>query len=351
MIINISVQQLLQELSDLVISCDADNAKDIVRIASLEKATESDIAILLGRGDASVFDSIQTAIIEKSHAGLFLSQTKPVPGKKYLLVKDDLAPFNKLVLLAEKRSLEQQTNGRIDPSAVVDKAAHVGTGSSIGSQTKIYAHVYVGNQCAIGKNVTLMPGVIVLDRCIIGDHSIIHSGTVIGSDGFGYQVSQTGMKKIPQIGIVQTGKYVEIGANCSIDRAAFDITFIGNGVKMDNGCHVAHNVIIGDHTAVLAQTAIAGGAKIGMGCMIGGQVAIKDHVVIGDGVKVVSKSGVLSDVSNGQTVAGIPAVPFSQWKRTVVILGKLPEYIKVMQSFTKKRSLWIRVKALLGVKQ
>jgi UDP-3-O-[3-hydroxymyristoyl] glucosamine N-acyltransferase len=196
-----------------------------------------------------------------------------------------------------------------------------------------------------------MPGVIILDRCHIGDNSIIHAGTVIGSDGFGYQVSQTGMKKIPQIGIVDIGKYVEIGANCSIDRAAFDVTQIGNGVKMDNGCHIAHNVIIGDHTAILAQTGIAGGVKIGMGCMIGGQVAIKDHVVIGDGVKVVSKSGVLTDVSNGQTVAGIPAIPFSQWKRTVVILGKLPEYIKTMQGLTKKRSIWAHIKALFGAKQ
>ncbi len=351
MIINISVQQLLQELSDLVISCDADNAKDIIRIASLESATHDDIAVLLGRGDASVFDSIQTAIIEKSQAGLILSQAKPVAGKKYLLVKDDLAAFGKLVLFAEKKFFEQQASAQIDSTSIVDKTAYVGAGASVGAQAKIYAYAYIGNQCAIGKNVILMPGAIVLDRCVIGDHSIIHSGTVIGSDGFGYQVSQAGMKKIPQIGIVHIGKYVEIGANCSIDRAAFDVTRIGNGVKMDNGCHIAHNVTIGDHTAVLAQTAIAGGAKIGMGCMIGGQVAIKDHVTIGDGVKIVSKSGVLSNVSNGQTVAGIPAVPFSQWKRTIVILGKLPEYIKIMQGFTKKTTVWAKIKALFGARK
>ena len=171
----------------------------------------------------------------------------------------------------------------------------------------------------------------------------------IGSDGFGYKVTKAGMQKIPHTGVVTVGRGVEIGANCSIDRALFDATVIGDGVKIDNNVHVAHNVIIGSGSAILAQTGIAGSAVIGMGCQIGGQVAIKNNVRIGNFAKVVSKSGVLNDIKDGETVAGIPAIPFGQWKRFVVASQKLPEMIKLGKELTslvtlKRAGLFAKIK-------
>ena len=149
-------------------------------------------------------------------------------------------------------------------------------------------------------------------------------------------MTKQGLQKIPQIGIVSIGMWVEIGANCTIDRASFDKTIIGNGVKLDNSVHIAHNVIVGDGTAILAQTGIAGSTKIGIGCQIGGQVAIKNDIVIGNGVKIVSKSAVAHSLKNGETVSGFPAVPFMQWKRSQALINRLPEFAKMAYEIKEK---------------
>lgn len=299
-------------------------------IASLEKATPNDLAIIFDRGDASVFDPLSLEKIKQSQASVFIAAQPVVSGKNYILVDDALAAFEKLVAHAKHADLgahadltnPEYADTTIGSNAVIEPSATIGAHTSVG------ALCYIGKHCSIGTHVTLYPGVTVLDHCVVGDYSIIHSGTVIGCDGFGYQVNKTGLRKIPQIGNVVIGKGVEIGANCSIDRATFDHTVISDGVKMDNNIHIAHNVFIGQSTVILAQTGIAGSTRIGVGCQIGGQVAIKDNIVIGDGAKIVSKSGVLADVPAGQTVAGFPALPFNEWKRLTVMLKKLPDFLK-----------------------
>ncbi|MFA6526818.1 MAG: UDP-3-O-(3-hydroxymyristoyl)glucosamine N-acyltransferase [Candidatus Babeliales bacterium] len=310
-----------------------DSLSSIQRITSLEKATPNDLAVILDRGNASVFDQLSLDKITSSNAGVFIATRAIVPGKNYILVDDALAAFNTLIALAKKTELEthaalpdsDRSNITVGRNAVIEPSA------TIGQHTTVSALCYIGKHCTIGTNVILHPSVTILDHCVVGDYSIIHAGTVVGSDGFGYQVNATGLRKIPQIGNVVIGKGVEIGANCSIDRATFDATIISDGVKIDNNVHIAHNVFVGQSSVILAQTAIAGSARIGIGCQIGGQVAIKDNVVLGDGVKVVSKSGVLTDIAAGQTVAGIPAIPFNDWKRLTVIFKKLPELYKQTQ--------------------
>ena len=160
----------------------------------------------------------------------------------------------------------------------------------------------------------------------MGDDSIINAGALIGSDGFGYRITKRGLQKIPHVGIVRIGRGVEVGGNASIDRAAFDATVIGDGVKLDNMVHIAHNVHIGAHTAILAQTAVAGSVRIGMGCLIGAHVVIKDHVTLGNKVRVVSKAGVMRDTPDNQTVAGVPAMPFLAWKRLTVFLANFQDF-------------------------
>jgi UDP-3-O-[3-hydroxymyristoyl] glucosamine N-acyltransferase len=326
-----------------VTDCHIDAPITINRIASLENAGPNDIAVILDRGDQSVFGAVQIEKIKKSNAGFLITSSPVVEGKKYLVVKDELLAFSKLVDFAEKteRDNEQKVTAVIDPSAFVHASAVVEDGAVIGKDAVIGAQVFVGRHAVIGAGVVLYPGAKILDRCIVGDYSIIHAGAVIGSDGFGYKVTKHGMLKIPQIGIVRIGKQSEIGANCTIDRASFDETIIGNGVKLDNNVHIAHNVKIGDACAILAHTGIAGSTSLGVGCQIGGLVAIKDNLVLGNGVKVVSKSGVMNNLEDGVTVAGVPAVPFIQWKRSVVAMGKLPEIVKQadkLKSFFEQRA-------------
>lgn len=323
----------------------ADSFFVIKSISSLEKASDHDLAIILDRGDASVFDAVNKEKIKASKAGCFLTNNAELfENKNYILVKDTTIAFQQLVNYLTSVDILKNIPSTISSDSVIHPTAVVCDGAKIGRGTRIEAQAFVGRYCVIGENVTIYPGAKVLDNCIVGDGTIIHSGVVIGSDGFGYKVTKQGLIKIPQIGIVKIGRHVEIGANCTIDRAAFDETVIGDGVKMDNLIHIAHNVKVGAGTAILAQTGIAGSVTIGIGCQIGGQVAIKNDTKIGNGVKIVSKSVVMKDLEDGAVVCGIPAIPFTRWKRISVIINKLPElanektkpwYLRIFSIFKK----------------
>lgn len=339
MVLNLSIKEILNILEGA--QCSLDSSFVIKNIASFEKAGSHDLAVITERGDASVFDAVSIEKIKQSNAGVFLSSAACVENKNYILVKDAVLALQQLVNFLEKKENTQcsenfRQNTHISPTAqiadnaVVEPFTVVCAGAKIQSGTFVGSHVFIGRNCHIGNNVKLHPGVKILDNCVVDDNTIIHSGTVVGSDGFGYKVNKTGMQKIPHVGVVRIGKNVEVGANCSIDRAYMDETIIGDGVKIDNNVHIAHNVIIGSSCAILAQTGIAGSAIIGAGCQIGGQVAIKDHVKIGNFVKIVSKSAVLSDVKDNEVICGIPAISFSHWKRVSVVLYKLPEMWKLI---------------------
>lgn len=318
-----------------------DDSFFINKISSLENAQPNDLVVVLDKGELDVFGAVSAEKISSSKAGIFLTKEEIVPGKKYLLVPDPLKAFQKIVAYVEQKRTSR--NFLIHESAVIEQGSVIGENSSIGALS------FIGKDVQIGANVKIYPGVKILDGCQIGDNSIIHSGVVIGSDGFGYKATRQGLQKIPQIGIVKIGNNVEIGANCCIDRAAFDETVIGDGVKIDNSVHIAHNVKIGDHTVILALTGIAGSAQIGAMCMIGGQVGIRDHIKIGNGVKVVSKSAVMNDIKDGEIVAGSPAVNFNQWKRISVATLKLPEvfkeFLRLKSLFEekKKKSFWKKI--------
>lgn len=346
--LNLTIPQVIQIIGEGLFDQSSANDTQFLQLASLDHASEHDVAFVFDRGDASVFSAVDQEKIKKSQAGLIIAAQKIVPEKNYLMVKDPLAAFQRLV---EYKQQQQKINDAqqlniIAISAQIASTAVLGSAVVVGEHTVIMDQVFIGDRCIIGNSVLLYPGVKILEGCIIGDGSIIHAGAVIGSDGFGYQVTKQGLRKIPQIGIVKIGCHVEIGANSTIDRAAFDVTLIEDLVKIDNSVHIAHNVKVGAGTAILAQTGIAGSVVIGKGCQIGGQVAIRDNITIGDGAKIVSKSAVMHNVAPGDTIAGIPAVSFTQWKRTAVLLSKLPELFKQAQSIndfiTKKRQSWWR---------
>ncbi len=337
--LNLSLEELARVVGG---SSTLDPSFLVERIAPLEKAGPNDLAIVIDAGDASVFDGPSAEKIAASKAGIILATKDLGNGRACLVVQDPLQALQKLVnyqndasgdlvhataFVSPKALLAADVS--VGPLAVIEDGATVGAGSRIG------ARAVVGKDVRIGANVVLHPSATVLHRCEVGDGSIISSGAVIGSDGFGYQVTQHGMHKIPHIGNVVLGKNVEVGAGCCIDRAMFESTTLGDGVKLDNLVHIAHNVQIGSHTAILAQTGIAGSAQIGAGCQIGGQVAIKDHIKIGNKVKIVSKSGVMKNLNDGEVVAGSPSMPFNQWKRLMVFFLKFEDFVRPLQALKK----------------
>ena len=263
------------------------------------------------------------------------------------LVVADNARFAMIELIRMYENLMKSTLKGIHPSAVIEhdvvigKDVYIGAGSvvmhnsSIGNNCTIHPQVYVGVDVNIGNNTVLMPGVKIYAGNVIGDNCIIHAGTVIGADGFGYTQENGTNVKIPQIGNVVIGNNVEIGANCTIDRAMFDSTIIHNGVKLDNLIHIAHNVEIEENTIIAALSAVAGSSTIGKNCMIGGQVGIIDHLKIGNNVKIVSQSGIMSNIKDDKVVMGAPAFNFTDFKKSYVCFKKLPEIVKHLDDESK----------------
>lgn len=215
--------------------------------------------------------------------------------------------------------------------------AHVGGGCKIGARSRIYGGVYLGRGVVIGEDCLIYPNVTIMDRCLIGNRVIIQSGAVIGGDGFGFAQDERGRHvKIPQSGIVQIDDDVEIGANCTVDRAAFDRTWIRRGAKIDNLVMIAHNVVVGEDSVLVAQVGISGSTKIGRHVVMAGQVGVAGHLEIGDRVRVGAKSGIAHSVKPGQDVVGIPAVPQSEWVRNYANMKRFPKIREELEQLKKK---------------
>jgi UDP-3-O-[3-hydroxymyristoyl] glucosamine N-acyltransferase len=227
--------------------------------------------------------------------------------------------------------LELGEGSRVGPLCVIE------AGARIGANTTISAQCYIGHQVQVGENCHLYPQVSVREFATIGNRTIIHSGTVVGSDGFGYSVDEEGIRtKIPQTGTVQIGDDVEIGANVAIDRARFGKTRIGNGVKIDNLVQIAHNVVIEDHAVIIAQVVIAGSSTVGSKAIMAGQSAVAGHLKIGAGAIVGGQSAVTKDVPPGEYVIGFPAIPARRFKRQQASIVLLPKLKKRLIEVEKK---------------
>jgi UDP-3-O-[3-hydroxymyristoyl] glucosamine N-acyltransferase len=227
----------------------------------------------------------------------------------------------------------------IHPTAIIAPLAHIGKNVSIGpyavisedvhvgESTQIGAHCVIGAGCWIGENCRLYPRVTMYARARIGDRVEIHAGTVIGADGFGYVYGDGRYWKFPQVGIVEIGDDVEIGANATIDRGSLDDTRIGEGVKLDNLVHVGHNVQIGAHTVIAAQTGISGSSSLGHHVVVGGQVGIADHCTLEDGAIAGAQAGIPTGktIRAGQTVWGTPAREIGKFKEAYAWYARLPE--------------------------
>ncbi len=253
-------------------------------------------------------------------------------------VKDPYSSFTTILeLFNDDKSKRSGISDKsdIDKSSTISKSSYVGSYTTIGKNSivgdncVIDNQVFIGDNVKIGNNCKIYPGTKILNDTIIGNSCIIHSSCSIGSDGFGFAPNDDGTyKKIPQTGNVVVGNNVEIGSNSTIDRATIGSTIIKDGVKLDNQIQIAHNVEIGENTAIAAQSGIAGSTKIGKNCMIGGQVGIIGHLKIGDNVKIQAQAGVTSDVESNARITGTPAISYMNYNKSYIHFKNLSEIVK-----------------------
>ncbi|NNM58207.1 MAG: UDP-3-O-(3-hydroxymyristoyl)glucosamine N-acyltransferase [Legionellales bacterium] len=312
----------LAELAELLSAqVQGDTKTEIVGIASLQTAKPGEISFL----DNSKYRQF---LAETQASAVILSaEMAPKSSCPVLIVADPYLAYAKTAALFEEKPISKPG---IHPQAVIGEHCEIDPSASIG------ANVVIGNSVKIGKNSVIQPGCVINDKVVIGDdcwfwpnvtiyhatcigsRTIIHSGAVLGSDGFGFAFNQGRWHKIPQIGCVIVGNDVEIGANTTIDRGALTDTVIGNGVKMDNQIQIGHNVQIGDHTVIAAGTGISGSTKIGKYCRIAGMVGFAGHIEITDQVVITAMSSVAQSITEpGIYSSGIPAGSFKTWKKNI----------------------------------
>lgn len=230
----------------------------------------------------------------------------------------------------------------IAESAKIDPAAHIGPNCVIGARVRLGARSVLmgGNDlradCQLGEDVCLFPNVVLYRGTQVGHRVTVHAGTVIGSDGFGYVLDEGRHRKLLQLGTVIIHNDVEIGANAAIDRGTFGPTVIGEGTKIDNLVHIAHNVNIGRHCLIMGQVGFAGSTRLGDYVVVASQTGIADHLKLGNQVVVGAKSGVMRDVADGGRVLGIPAAPDRQAKRQIIALQQLPDLIHRLRDLEKE---------------
>jgi len=334
--LEIKLKQLADQIGGELIG---DGEIIIESAAPIESASAGQITFLTNRKyDKYLATTEASAVILKDDSDF---DRKPIikhnnPYYAYALALDILYP--------EKINLPPG----IDSSAVILKTAEIGNNctigalsyvgdkSRIGDNCVIYPQVHISNDVRIGKNCRIYPGVRIMNNSCLGDNVILHSGVVIGSDGFGFAQHETGIKKVKQVGWVEIGNDVEIGANTTVDRGALGPTKIGNFVKIDNLVQVAHNVEIGDYSIVVSQVGISGSTKLGKGVILAGQVGLVGHIEIGDGVKIGAQSGVNHDIPPGKTYFGYPAREKSLAMRIEACMSRLPELFKRVRVLEKK---------------
>jgi UDP-3-O-[3-hydroxymyristoyl] glucosamine N-acyltransferase len=308
----------------------AQGDRRLTGVASLEEAGPDDISFISSGAFLRQFNSTcAAAVIADRKVKLPDELARPI----FVVENADLAVAKVLGLFAP--TIPRPPVG-IDPAARIASSAHVPPTSSIGpfvfvgerarlgDRCVIHPGVYIGDDVSLGDDCQIFPNVVIRERITIGHRVILHANSVLGSDGFGFAWDGTGFMKIPHIGTIIIEDDVEIGSCTCIDRAKFSETRIGTGTKLDNLVQIAHNVKIGPHCVIAAQTGIAGSSAVGAGSMLGGQCAVRDHVTLGSRVMVAACAGVAEDYESNSIVSGVPALPHKQSLREQKAIRRLP---------------------------
>lgn len=312
---------------------------DITGISGIKEAKKGDITFLA--------NSKYSFLVQTTKASAIITSRENVESAKPLIKTDNPSiAFAKVVDLATPNDINHPQG--IHSTAVISGEVRIGKDVAIGAYaivegsveigdgTIVYGGCYIGRGTKIGKKCLIYPNVSIREKIEIGDRVIIHSGTVIGSDGFGFAMAQGVQEKIPQIGTVSIEDDAEIGANVTIDRARFDKTVIGKGTKIDNLVQIGHNVVTGENCIIVAQVGVAGSVVLGDGVILAGQVGIVGHIHIGDKAIVAGQSGVTKSVPAGGKVFGYPAQPLGSAMRIHACVQRLPKLYKKIKELEEK---------------
>jgi UDP-3-O-[3-hydroxymyristoyl] glucosamine N-acyltransferase len=309
---------------------EGDGEKDLIDVASLESAGERQLSFVASRKAAeqagdSAAGCLIVPMLWPSPSGRTVIRA-PEPRTAFARAVSRFHPTEELKAGVHNTAVIGEG---VEMGALVSVGPHavIGDGARLGAAVKIGAGCFVGKRVILGDGCVLHPNVTIYDNVDIGRESILHSGCVIGADGFGYVMDRDRWQKFPQVGRVEIGDFVELGANCAVDRAALGVTSIGEGTKLDNMVHVAHNCRIGKHVVVAAQTGFSGGVTVGDFAVVGGQVGIGDKARIEERAVLGSGCGVLTSkvVRAGETVWGTPARPLKQHLEQLACLARLPD--------------------------
>lgn len=313
----------------------------VVGVRSLEAAGPQELAFA---ADAA---AVRRAAL--SRAGVLLVRdAERFEGRSVIESRDPALALVALLELFHPRRRARpgvHATAVVDPSASVDPTAEVGPFAVVGEGSRVLpraiveAHVVVGRSCTLGEEAWLHPHVVLYDGVEVGSRTEVHSGVVLGADGFGYAPSPAGIRKIPQVGGVTLGSDVEVGANSCVDRATFESTRVGDGTKIDDLVMVGHNSEIGRHGFVCAQVGLAGSSVVGDGVVLAGQVGVAGHLRIGNGVKVGAQSGISGDVPDGANVNGSPHMPYRDSMKAIVELRRLPETARLARELARRAGL------------
>ena len=323
---------------------EGDPNAEVDKLAKIEEGTAGSITFLANPKYTSFIYSTKASITIVGDA--FKAEDRI--STTLIKVKDPYKAFSKLLEYYNQVKLNK--TGIEHPSFISDTAtygenlylgafSYLGDQVKIGDNVKIFPNSYIGDNVQIGNNVIIFPGAKIYSETIIGNDCVIHGGVVIGADGFGFSPNQEGVySKVPQIGNVIIEDNVDIGAGTTIDRATLGSTIIRKGVKLDNQIQIAHNVEIGENTAIAAQTGVAGSSKIGKNCLIGGQVGVAGHIHIGDRVKIQAQSGIGRNIKDDEMIQGSPAIGYSEYNKAYVHFKNLPKIEDRLTKLEKKQS-------------
>ena len=311
----------------------------ITGVAGVEEAGAGDLVF----AESTAF--LAAALGSAAGAVLAAECPDPLPAKPLIQVT---APRLAFVQVLEAFAPPLDLPEGIHPTAQLGRNVSLGADVRIGANVtlgddvtlgdgvRLFPGVYIGSDCVVGAATVLFPNVVLYHGVRVGRGCRLHAGCVLGSDGFGYLPVGGRIRKVPQLGGVEVGDDVEIGANTCIDRAKTGMTTIGSGTKIDNLVHIAHNVHVGPSCLLAGQIGIAGSSTLGAGVMLGGQVGVKDHIHLHDGVQVGAQSGLMRDVPAGEIVFGSPAVPMRQKMREMVAATKMPDALKKISALEKR---------------
>ena len=327
---------LSQIANELGLSYQGDDIT-ITRVNTLEEAISTELSFLA--------NPKYTAQLSQTKAGAVIIRKEHAHEVKNAIICEE--PYYAFAQCMALFSEPEGTFTGVSPFASIDPSAEIGENCTIypyvyiganvklGDNCKLFPGTYIGENCLIGEDCTIYPNSVLMSRTVLGDNCTIQPGAILGTDGYGFVRTPHGIHKIPQIGKVEIGEKVEVGANAAIDRAALSATRVGDGTCIDNLVQIGHNVTIGKDCFIISQVGIAGSATIGDNCTLAGQAGIAGHLNIGNNVTIGPQAGVAKDIEANKIVSGSPTTDYSTYMRISALMPKLPDLFKRMSKIEK----------------